>query len=319
MKHYEATFDRSRRHPVDVWAVLADAAVWPSWDSGVDGGRGPDRRRREGHHPLGGVARRAFPVTVTTLEPPHRLVFTGGMPLGLFRGVRTYTLTPDGARDAVPDAGGVHRSAARADLALDAGPAALVRPVRRRARSGASSRVPDAGRSRRSLRGARRPEPAGDPQPARRRATGRCGEIADALPISRPAVSRHLRLLKEAGLVAEEPHGTRRIYRLQEEGLAAVQRLPGAGVGRGRRPVPAGGGEHGETPGRDRAAALRASTSPARSSTPSRVWTAGIGTWWPADHTVTGERGLRVVLEGRAWAAGSSSGRPTGPSTTGAR
>jgi len=29
------------------------------------------------------------------------------------------------------------------------------------------------------------------------------------------------------------------------------------------------------------------------------VWTAGIGTWWPADHTVTGERGLRVVLEGR--------------------
>ena len=29
------------------------------------------------------------------------------------------------------------------------------------------------------------------------------------------------------------------------------------------------------------------------------VWTTGIGTWWPADHTVTGERGLRVVLEGR--------------------
>lgn len=48
-------------------------------------------------------------------------------------------------------------------------------------------------------------------------------EIAEALPISRPAVSRHLRLLKEAGFVAEEPRGTRRIYRLQEEGLAAVQ------------------------------------------------------------------------------------------------
>jgi len=29
------------------------------------------------------------------------------------------------------------------------------------------------------------------------------------------------------------------------------------------------------------------------------TWTAGIGTWWPADHTVTGERGLQVVLEGR--------------------
>ena len=48
-------------------------------------------------------------------------------------------------------------------------------------------------------------------------------EIAQALPISRPAVSRHLRLLKEAGFVTEEPRGTRRIYRLQEEGPAAVR------------------------------------------------------------------------------------------------
>jgi len=48
-------------------------------------------------------------------------------------------------------------------------------------------------------------------------------EIADALPISRPAVSRHLRVLKAAGLVAEEPRGTRRIYALQEQGLRAVQ------------------------------------------------------------------------------------------------
>jgi DNA-binding transcriptional ArsR family regulator len=48
-------------------------------------------------------------------------------------------------------------------------------------------------------------------------------ELADALPISRPAVSRHLRLLKEAGLVAEEPVGARRIYHLQEQGLLAVQ------------------------------------------------------------------------------------------------
>jgi DNA-binding transcriptional ArsR family regulator len=48
-------------------------------------------------------------------------------------------------------------------------------------------------------------------------------EIAAALPISRPAVSRHLRLLKEAGFVTEEPQGTRRIYRLQEQGLGAVR------------------------------------------------------------------------------------------------
>lgn len=48
-------------------------------------------------------------------------------------------------------------------------------------------------------------------------------ELADALPISRPAVSRHLRLLKEAGLVVEEPLGTRRIYRLHDEGVEAVR------------------------------------------------------------------------------------------------
>jgi DNA-binding transcriptional ArsR family regulator len=48
-------------------------------------------------------------------------------------------------------------------------------------------------------------------------------QIAAALPISRPAVSRHLRLLKEAGLVAERAQGTRRIYHLQAEGLNAVQ------------------------------------------------------------------------------------------------
>jgi DNA-binding transcriptional ArsR family regulator len=49
------------------------------------------------------------------------------------------------------------------------------------------------------------------------------GELADALPISRPAVSRHLRLLKNAGLVAERPRGTLRIYRLQEQGVEVVQ------------------------------------------------------------------------------------------------
>lgn len=48
-------------------------------------------------------------------------------------------------------------------------------------------------------------------------------EIAAELPISRPAVSRHLRLLKEAGFVAEEPSGTRRIYHLREQGMQAVQ------------------------------------------------------------------------------------------------
>jgi DNA-binding transcriptional ArsR family regulator len=77
--------------------------------------------------------------------------------------------------------------------------------------------------------------PAGDPfealgDPNRRAIVELLGtgersvrELADALPISRPAVSRHLRLLKDAGLVVEEAQGTRRIYRLHDEGVEAVE------------------------------------------------------------------------------------------------
>lgn len=48
-------------------------------------------------------------------------------------------------------------------------------------------------------------------------------ELADALPISRPAVSRHLRLLKEAGLVRDRTEGTRHLYRLHDEGFEEVR------------------------------------------------------------------------------------------------
>lgn len=48
-------------------------------------------------------------------------------------------------------------------------------------------------------------------------------QIADDLPISRPAVSRHLRLLKEAGLVSDTVDGTRRIYELRAEGVEAIR------------------------------------------------------------------------------------------------
>lgn len=50
-------------------------------------------------------------------------------------------------------------------------------------------------------------------------------QIADELPISRPAVSRHLRLLKEAGLVSSEARGTRNLYRLDGVGAAEVRRF----------------------------------------------------------------------------------------------
>jgi DNA-binding transcriptional ArsR family regulator len=48
-------------------------------------------------------------------------------------------------------------------------------------------------------------------------------QLADALPISRPAVSQHLKVLKDAGLVAERVAGTRRIYRLNPAGVAALR------------------------------------------------------------------------------------------------
>jgi DNA-binding transcriptional ArsR family regulator len=48
-------------------------------------------------------------------------------------------------------------------------------------------------------------------------------ELADQLPVSRPAVSQHLKLLKDAGLVADQPVGTRRIYRVDPTGVAALR------------------------------------------------------------------------------------------------
>ncbi|HEV8558397.1 MAG TPA: metalloregulator ArsR/SmtB family transcription factor [Actinophytocola sp.] len=49
------------------------------------------------------------------------------------------------------------------------------------------------------------------------------GELAATLPVSRPAVSQHLKVLKDAGLVVDEPAGNRRIYRVDPEGLAAFR------------------------------------------------------------------------------------------------
>ncbi len=49
------------------------------------------------------------------------------------------------------------------------------------------------------------------------------GELADLLPVTRPAVSLHLRALKDARLVHDTPHGTRRIYELDPAGLALLR------------------------------------------------------------------------------------------------
>jgi DNA-binding transcriptional ArsR family regulator len=50
------------------------------------------------------------------------------------------------------------------------------------------------------------------------------GALARQLPVSRPAVSQHLRILKDAGLVSDEARGTSRIYRIDPKGLGPMRR-----------------------------------------------------------------------------------------------
>jgi DNA-binding transcriptional ArsR family regulator len=49
------------------------------------------------------------------------------------------------------------------------------------------------------------------------------GELARELPVSRPAVSQHLKVLKDAGLVVDRPDGTRRIYQVAPDGVGALR------------------------------------------------------------------------------------------------
>ncbi len=76
--------------------MLTDVSAWPRWESGVESVTGSIAAGNKLTIVSAVTPGRAFPVKVTALEPPTRLVFSGGMPLGLFRGVRTYSLTPDG-------------------------------------------------------------------------------------------------------------------------------------------------------------------------------------------------------------------------------
>ena len=77
-----------------IWELLTDAPGYAAWNSTVD--------RVDGRIATGETVTvhakispgRAFPVKVTELVPARRMVWTGGMPLGLFKGERTFTLTP---------------------------------------------------------------------------------------------------------------------------------------------------------------------------------------------------------------------------------
>lgn len=70
------------------------------------------------------------------------------------------------------------------------------------------------------------------------------GELAEQLPITRPAVSQHLRLLKDCGLVRSESRGTRHIYRIDPDGVLALIEYLDRAVspdGAGRRDPPGSG------------------------------------------------------------------------------
>jgi hypothetical protein len=77
-----------------VWELLTDVGRWPIWNTTVD--------RVAGQVALGAAVTvytkmspgRAFPVTVAELDAPRRMVWRGGMPLGLFVGTRTYMIAP---------------------------------------------------------------------------------------------------------------------------------------------------------------------------------------------------------------------------------
>jgi len=79
-----------------IWDLLVDVAAWPRWNPTVE--------KAEGRGIAGAALTiypanmngRAFPVKVTECLPHEKLTFVGGMPLGLFRGTRTFTLTPAG-------------------------------------------------------------------------------------------------------------------------------------------------------------------------------------------------------------------------------
>ncbi len=83
-----------RATPEAVWAVLTDGSKWTTWNKTIE--------KLEGSITPGGQLKvytklspgRAFPVRVREFAPPQRMVWAGGMPFGLFKGVRTYTLTP---------------------------------------------------------------------------------------------------------------------------------------------------------------------------------------------------------------------------------
>jgi hypothetical protein len=102
VRHYTAamreftTSASIRSTPEVVWGILTDGSSYPSWNPEIPQveGRIALGEKIKAHVLLHGGVVRQVSVTVTALEPPRRMVWTGGMPLGLFTGRRTFTITP---------------------------------------------------------------------------------------------------------------------------------------------------------------------------------------------------------------------------------
>jgi hypothetical protein len=95
MKSYQASATIAAS-PEEIWAILTDAPGLSTWQSGVvqaDGRIAPGEKIKVVSE---ANPKRAFPVRVTEFTPGRSMTWTGGMPLGLFKGVRTYRLTPQG-------------------------------------------------------------------------------------------------------------------------------------------------------------------------------------------------------------------------------
>jgi uncharacterized protein YndB with AHSA1/START domain len=97
MEFYEAKTTIAAS-PEAIWKVLVDGATWSTWDSGVTSVVGTIGLGNKITIKAAVGGDRAFPVKVVTFDAPTKLVFSGGMPLGLFRGVRTYSLAAEGAK-----------------------------------------------------------------------------------------------------------------------------------------------------------------------------------------------------------------------------
>jgi hypothetical protein len=93
MEFYEAGADIRATADV-IWRILTDAPGLSRWDSGVDRVEGTIAPGEKIKVHVKANPGRAFPVKVTEFDPGRRMVWSGGMPLGLFKGVRTYTLEP---------------------------------------------------------------------------------------------------------------------------------------------------------------------------------------------------------------------------------